>query len=84
MPTKAVFVAGETGFIGQAKGSALGDASWKITQGPRSLGMFAPGLDPVIKDGVQATNQVVISPAFLPKTCGFYETLTDIQKRCYQ
>mgnify|MGYP001579145146 CR=1 FL=1 len=45
---------------------------------------FAPGMHPVIKDGLQALNQVITPSAYLPKTRGFHDALIDIRKGCRQ
>lgn len=44
--------------------------------------IFLPGMHPVIKDGPQAINQVVIPSSILPRTRGFHDALIDIRKGC--
>ena len=45
---------------------------------------FSPGQHPVIKDGPEATNQVIRPSSFLPAPRAFREALIDIRKECCQ
>ena len=43
---------------------------------------FASGIQPVIKDGTEAMNQVVNPSSYLPQTRSFQDALFDLQKGC--
>lgn len=45
---------------------------------------FMPDTHPIIKDGSEASNQVVIPSGLLPNTRSFREALVDIKKGCRQ